>query len=124
MRRTLFLFALATACAPALALDCKNAMSTPEINECAAAEQKAVESKLNQVYRRVIKSLETNKDSAAAKDKLVLAQRAWVKFREADCDAVYENWAGGTIRTVMYIGCMRQHAEQRIKDLEGFEGDH
>jgi len=124
MRRTLFLFALATACAPALALDCKNAMSTPEINECAAAEQKAVESKLNQVYRRVIKSLETNKDSAAAKDKLVLAQRAWVKFREADCDAVYENWAGGTIRTVMYISCMRQHAEQRIKDLEGFEGDH
>ena len=124
MRPTLFLFALATACAPALALDCKNAMSTPEINECAAAEQKAVESKLNQVYRRVIKSLETNKDSAAAKDKLVLAQRAWVKFREADCDAVYENWAGGTIRTVMYISCMRQHAEQRIKDLEGFEGDH
>jgi len=124
MRRTLFLFALATACAPALALDCKNAMSTPEINECAAAEQKVVETKLNQVYRRVIKSLETNKDSAAAKDKLVLAQRAWVKFREADCDAVYENWAGGTIRTVMYIGCMQQHAEQRIKDLEGFEGGH
>jgi uncharacterized protein YecT (DUF1311 family) len=124
MRRTLFLFALATASAPALALDCKNAMSTPEINECAAAEQKAVEAKLNEVYRRVIKSLDTNKDSAAAKDKLVLAQRAWVKFREADCEAVYENWAGGTIRTVMYIGCMQQHAEHRIKDLEGFVGGH
>ena len=124
MRRTLFLFALATACAPALALDCKNAMSTPEMNECAAIEQKAVEVKLNQVYRRVIDSLGANKDSAAAKEKLVLAQRAWVKFREADCDAVYENWAGGTIRTIMYIGCMRQHAEQRIKDLEGFQGGH
>ena len=59
MRSTLLLFALATACAPALALDCKNAMNTPEMNECAALEQKAVEAKLNQVYRRVIKSLDT-----------------------------------------------------------------
>jgi len=124
MRPTLFLFTLAMACAPALALDCKNAMNTPEMNECAALEQKAVEAKLNQVYRRVIKSLDTNEDSAAAKEKLVIAQRAWIKFREADCDAVYENWAGGTIRNVMYSGCMRQHAEQRIKDLEGFEGGH
>ncbi len=124
MRRTLFIFALATACAPALALDCKNAMNTPEMNECAAVEQKAVELKLNQVYRSVITSLGANKDSAATKGKLVLAQRAWVKFREADCGAVYENWAGGTIRNVMYSGCMRQHAEQRIKDLEGFKGGH
>jgi len=123
-----------TACAVAAALvlcgaaagalaapDCKNAMNTLEINECASIEQKAVEARLNQVYQRVLKTLDgEGRDSAATRAKLVAAQRAWVRFREADCDAVYERHAGGTIRTVMYIGCMQSHAEQRIKALEAF----
>lgn len=112
---------LLSAGAALAAPDCKNAMSTPDINECASIEQKAVEARLNQVYQRVLKTLDTEgKDSAATKTKLVVAQRAWVKFREADCDAVYERHAGGTIRTVMFIGCMQSHAEQRIKALEAF----
>lgn len=110
---------LLAACAgSACALDCKNAVATPDLNECASIEQKKVESQLNQVYQRVLKSV----GEADTKKALVEAQRAWVKFREADCKAVYENYKTGTIRTVMFIGCMQGHAEKRIKDLEGFQG--
>jgi uncharacterized protein YecT (DUF1311 family) len=113
--------AAAVGSASAAALDCSNPKDTPETNQCAAIEQRAAEAKLNQTYQRVLKSLDDGgKESAASKAKLVIAQRAWVKFREADCDAVFEKWAGGTIRTVMYLGCMQNHAEQRIKDLEDY----
>lgn len=110
---------LLAACAgSAYAVDCQNAMATPDINECASIEQKKVEDKLNKVYQRVIKTI----GEADTRKALVDAQRAWVKFREADCKAVYELYKGGTIRTVMFIGCMQQHAEARIKNLEDFQG--
>jgi uncharacterized protein YecT (DUF1311 family) len=110
---------------PALALDCVQAVTTPDINACAAADQKKVEAELNVVYTRVLQNLqpantETENDSKL-KAALIDAQRAWVKFREADCKALFARYEGGTIRTVMYLGCMQQHAEQRVKDLEEYE---
>ena len=110
---------------PALALDCVQAVTTPDINACAAADQKKVEAELNVVYKRVLQNLElanteTENDSKL-KAALIDAQRAWVKFREADCKALFTRYEGGTIRTVMYLGCMQQHAEQRIKDLAEYE---
>ncbi|CAH0188474.1 hypothetical protein SRABI118_01430 [Massilia sp. Bi118] len=113
--------AFAASAASAAALDCKNAMSTPDMNECAAIELKGVEAKLNEVYRQTLKTLDAEgKESVEAKQKLITAQRAWVKFREADCAAVYQRNAGGTIRTLMHIGCMQGHAETRMKALKEF----
>ena len=108
----------------ALALDCNKAISTPEINACAKQEQEKVEAELNAVYKEVMKSLsepdtEYEKPSEV-KAALIEAQRAWIKFREADCNAVYIQNQGGTIRTVMYISCMQQRAKQRIKELRNF----
>jgi len=104
--------------------DCNKALTTMDINECASIEQAKVEKKLNSTYQRALKSLSgpgtDRAHSAKMKTSLVAAQRAWIKFREADCNAQYVKHAGGTIRTVVYIGCMQQHAAQRIKDLEDY----
>lgn len=110
----------------ALAVDCDKAVTTLETNECAAIEQHKVEAQLNDTYKRVIRQLdqadpESDQSIAATKKALIEAQRAWVKFREADCNALYELYRDGTIRTVMYIGCMQAHAEQRIKELKEYE---
>ncbi len=109
----------------ASALDCANAITTPDINECVAIEKDKVEVKLNETYQRVLAFLDNSdplikEDAAKAKMKLKEAQRAWITFREADCDAVYAYNASGTIRTVMWIGCMQTHAEQRIAELNSF----
>ena len=100
------------------ALDCNKAVTTPEMNECAAIDQKKVEIRLNQTYQRVMKSL--GGSDAETRKKLIEAQRAWIKFREADCAAVYQQHVGGTIRGLMYSGCMQSRAEQRIKELKQF----
>ncbi|MET0266151.1 MAG: lysozyme inhibitor LprI family protein [Duganella sp.] len=101
-----------------MAQDCQQAVTTPELNECAAQQQKEVEANLNQVYQRVLKTV----DSRPLRTQFVAAQRAWVKFRGADCKAVHLKHADGSIRTVMYLGCMQNHATLRIKQLEDFEG--
>lgn len=109
------------------AADCKNATTTVDIDECAAQEQKQVEAKLNTVYQRVIKKLDKpdadGESYSEMKTSLIAAQRAWIKFRDADCKAVYTRYASGTIRTAMFIGCMQSHTEQRIRELEEYEAD-
>jgi len=111
--------------AAAFALDCKTAVTTPEVGECAAIEQRSVEAKLNVVYQRVLKSLD-QPDTEVEKfsqmrSSLIAAQREWIKFRDADCQAVYTYYQAGTIRGLMFTACMKSHAENRIKDLESLE---
>lgn len=108
-----------------LAVDCKTAITTPDVNECERITHLKVEDHLNKVYQRVIKSLERpdteTEGYSEIKKRLVTAQRAWVKFREADCEAVYAREMAGTARTVMYLSCMKTHAETRIKELEKYD---
>jgi uncharacterized protein YecT (DUF1311 family) len=104
-------------------VDCQKAITTPDINACAQAEFEQVEKQLNDTYRRVMQSLSKPDDGIAYADikkSLIEAQRAWVVFRQKDCDAYFTLYAAGTIRTVMYIGCMQGHAERRIKALEEY----
>jgi uncharacterized protein YecT (DUF1311 family) len=114
----------------AFALDCNKAVSTPDINECARINQEKTEKLLNEVYRRVLKQIEEinkNPENESQKDfkkNFIEAQRLWVKFREADCNNVYTYWSGGTIRGVMFSGCMQARAEQRIKELREYEEAH
>lgn len=109
---------------PAHALDCKNATNTLDMNECAAVEQKAVESRLNGVYQRVMKELDKPGEDlekySEVRKKLLEAQRAWIRFRQADCDAMYAHYSGGSMRNLVYLDCMRSRAEKRIKELEEY----
>lgn len=125
MRNLICLLCLACVSQFALALDCSKASNTIEINECASIEQKKGETRLNAVYQRVMKYLDKQIADGdldkASKTTLIEAQRAWIKFREADCNAVYQYHIAGTIRGVMSINCMKTHTERRIKDLEEYE---
>jgi uncharacterized protein YecT (DUF1311 family) len=117
--------ALCAASTTATAVNCKKAPSTGEIEECLALEQGKAELKLNKTYKRVLKRVEEvsaeDGEAPGAKRSLVAAQRAWVKFREADCDATYTYHQAGSIRGAMYLTCMTRHAVNRTKDLEGYE---
>ncbi|WP_349568809.1 lysozyme inhibitor LprI family protein [Azotobacter salinestris] len=105
-------------------IDCEAAVSTPDLEHCAALEQAKVERKLNAAYQKLVQHLsqpDTELDDyTAMRQKLLEAQRAWIRFREADCAAQYVMHASGTIRTLVHIGCMQERAEQRIKELENY----
>jgi uncharacterized protein YecT (DUF1311 family) len=126
--KKLIMLVLLTYSSFGFALDCENASSTPDINACGKIELDKIELKLNQVYTRVLKMMdEISKDPSNTSNKSKLkksfidAQRFWVKFREADCDTTYTLWSDGTIRGTMYLSCMMDRANKRIKELEAYE---
>jgi uncharacterized protein YecT (DUF1311 family) len=105
-------------------LDCSKVFSTSDIEQCAAIELDKTEAQLNDAYKHLVKQL-TQPDTAQDnyieyRKKLLTPQRAWITFREADCDAQYAIHSSGTIRNIVYLGCKQQRAEQRIKELENY----
>ena len=105
-------------------IDCAKVISTPDVEQCIAADLDRVEASLNQAYQRLLKQLtqiDTPQDNYTEyRRKLLIAQRAWIKFREADCDAQYEMHRSGTIRDSIYLSCKKQRAEQRINELNSY----
>ncbi len=101
---------------------CETQSTTLEINACAERTLKAQDRELNDVYRSLLASLApSDKDDptayAEAKKKLITAQRAWISYRDNDCGAKFSLHALGTIRTAVYLGCLAERTEQRIKEL-------
>jgi uncharacterized protein YecT (DUF1311 family) len=101
---------------------CATQRNTIEINECAAGKLAAKDKELNAAYDKLLKTLapkykEDTTDYAAIKEKLVDAQRDWIKFRDNDCDAKYRLNASGTIRGLVSLNCKIEHTELRTKQL-------
>ena len=94
-----------------LPADCSQAMTTPEINACGALdlrrEEQRMEEYLQAAYRR---AADSGTQEAAW---LRASQSAWKAYADIACGAVYEQWSDGTIRGVMYLGCMVNLTRER-----------
>src|SRR5450830_1401846 len=118
------LFACSLAFFPAAAFaqstnPCDTLNGTIEVSACAQQGFEAKDKELNRVYQTVLKQLDTYQDNGPATKKLlILAQRKWVEFRNADCAAVERLYQGGSVANAMYLDCMVHHTEQRIKELQ------
>ena len=123
----LWLLPCALAAAGDDAPTCKaDAITTQEINDCARVDLDAAEADLNATYRRIRADLadpDCGANCARTRELLTEAQRSWVAFRRSDCDAAWQYYADGTIRTVTFLGCMTRHAETRTRELKAFYED-
>lgn len=105
--------------------DCTEAMSTIEMNACAGADFEKADAELNRVYKQALASIpematgEQPFDTGSWEEALRASQRAWVAFRDAECeDHIEKFWGGGTGGTVDIIGCKTEKTEQRTKELK------
>lgn len=96
-------------------LDCRNGPQTT-LNECAAAEFRAADARLNAAYRKVTGRL----TEESARRSLVEAQRAWIRFRDAECGFDTNVYEGGSIRPMMVSECLKRLTEQRTADLNTY----
>ncbi len=87
--------------------------TTQDINECAKIEYDRADVELNKVYRELISKVK----DVRLKNKLIAAQRTWIKFRNESCSFVYDLHKQVTIRTVMSLGCLTMTTENRTKEL-------
>lgn len=109
------IFVLASTAA-LLAQECdRNDESQSGMNICAQEDYEKADAALNKVYGKVVGALS---DDAHAKDLLKKSQRAWIAFRDAECDFQTVDNEGGTIYPMVYVGCQQSLTEARTKQLQ------
>ncbi|BAZ30335.1 hypothetical protein NIES4074_27910 [Cylindrospermum sp. NIES-4074] len=99
-------------------LNCNNAQTQREINQCADLSYRNADKKLNQVYRQLLPKLPKSRQQ-----KLIAAQQAWLKFRDSNCEFERSAFEGGSIAPSIYAGCLEAATKQRTQQLQEYLKD-
>lgn len=79
---------------------------------------------LNTLYRTIQSRLSGDKET---KENLVKAQRAWVSFRDAECNFAITKSGKGSGSVMIYEACQQALTEKRLEDFHRYlrceEGD-
>lgn len=113
-RVALLAAALLVAASPAFANDdCdRNNQSQMAINQCAGVDAANADAALNKIYKQLVAKLD-GKEKTALRD----AQRAWIAFRDKECEYRTIGDDGGSIRPMELAMCARDMTEARTKAL-------
>ena len=87
--------------------------TTADMLQCGGEELDRQDARLNDAYKKLMSKLSSDRKKA-----LLKAQRAWVRFREANCDYWYDP-QGGTAARLNASGCSLTMTAARAKELEG-----
>ena len=94
-------------------LNCKSQdLNQMQLDQCAGIDFTAADAKLNALYKVMM-----SKYDAANGEKLKLAERAWIAWRDAECDYETNGTAGGSINPMMDTMCRTEKTNARIKEL-------
>jgi uncharacterized protein YecT (DUF1311 family) len=97
---------------------CNNVSSQHESNDCAAQAAKAADIKLNAAYQTVMANSDKQRQ-----DLLRKAQRAWISFRDANCNVYDDMTRGkdsplrGSLATQLYLECVKKMTAERTLEL-------
>jgi uncharacterized protein YecT (DUF1311 family) len=92
--------------------NCNNLKTQLEMNACAANEYQREDAKLNEYYKELAGKL-----GPSEKERLKAAQRAWIKFRDLQCEFEASSYEGGSIQPLVRSSCLAQVTKQRNVDL-------
>ena len=93
--------------------DCKNATTTAAMRACENTRFQKAEQELNAVYKDLLKQLD-----AGRKEKLRVAQSAWLRFREANADFEADAARGGTLAPLIRMTVLADMTEARTAELK------
>ena len=90
---------------------CGEKTSTLAVVECVQAKRALADQRLNAAYKALQARIEPTQ-----RQPLVLAQRLWVQYRDANCG--FYGTHDGSIRQVQAAECIRSMTEDRALELE------
>lgn len=99
-----------SAFASAPQVGCNNAITTIEIGACKQQDLKVAEKTLAKYLQQ---GAIRYQDDAAVIEQLEAAQQHWLAYRKTSCDAQYQIWRDGTIRSLIALSCQIEMTEQR-----------
>jgi uncharacterized protein YecT (DUF1311 family) len=90
---------------------------TAEMINCMLAETIRQDARLNENYKKLLSKLATERKTA-----LIEAQRAWIRFRDANC-GFYANPEGGSAARMAANECILNATADRAKELQLLTSD-
>lgn len=104
----------------ALALKCNPEGRQDEMNQCAADDFAKADQALNDTYQALLKKYKDNKPYLK---QLKQAQRAWIKFRDAELAAMFAcddemRMCWGSMYPLLHLGAKQALTENRTKHLK------
>lgn len=91
---------------------CAKTLVTVELVGCLDKARALSDSELNATYGDVRKRLDANEAK-----QLVVAQRLWIQYRDANCMAERDLYGSGTGSRPAYLACLDSMTRQRTKEL-------
>jgi uncharacterized protein YecT (DUF1311 family) len=96
---------------------CQAPASKVEITSCFISASKTADERLNRVYGRIREALSVDEQR-----DLRSAQRLWLMFRNANCQAERNLYAGGSAAPMVYAACKEANTRHRTNDLKAMYG--
>lgn len=101
--------------------------SNAHIMACTSVAQVFADDRLNSVYRTWTEALrhpepDEVKDDAEILRRLTAAERAWIDFRDKECNLQSTSMLGGTGEPTVYGDCRYAMTKARVKALEASRG--
>lgn len=88
-----------------------------EMDKCIAVELKSQDDRLNLNYQKAMKSLDETGQASRGK-KLKDAQKAWIIFRDKNCNMEASYAEGGRLESIIYGDCLIRLTRERADILE------
>lgn len=107
-------------------VDCGNAMAQIELNICADRDYQAADAELNAAYGQAMAAAREMDDSVrdmgeqyvGAADALKRAQRAWIGYRDGQCELAGFEARGGSMEPMLVSGCLADLTRKRTAELK------
>lgn len=107
-------------------VDCENAMAQSELNICADRDYQAADAELNAAYKQAMAAAremdasarEMGENYVGAVEALKRAQRAWIGYRDGQCELAGFQARGGSMEPMLVSGCMADLSLKRAAELK------
>ena len=93
--------------------DCANAITQADMNFCAATGYAHADATLSAVWPRALAKARR----MGGGDQLLAAQRAWLTFRDAECEAENAGSTGGSMHGMAIGQCRTTLTNARVRQL-------
>lgn len=101
---------------------CEDAMTQRDMNRCAYEAWMSADAALNETYAWAMERAKSMSDATA--EALRTAQRAWIPYRDAACEAEGIIYEGGTIQPLILFTCKEHLTRQRTEEMRAVYEDY
>ena len=122
------LFSVAGSLAQEPEVDCDNAETQMAMNICADRDYQDADAALNVAYKEALVAARAADESVkdmgetyvGAVDALKRAQRAWIGYRDGQCELAGFEARGGSMEPMLVSGCLADLTRKRTAELKAF----